>query len=69
MPLFFSLLKNLVIFGSTLKVGSIFMRKLVFKFFLRSSIYKGGMQVNLINIFIFIFYFILEISFSKITTK
>lgn len=53
MPILFSIFKYLFIFGSTLKIGSIFMRKLVYKIFLRKSIYKSGMQVNLKRNFIF----------------
>ena len=53
MPIVFSIFKYLFIFGSTLKIGSIFMRNLVYKIFLRKSIYKSGMQVNLKRNFIF----------------
>jgi hypothetical protein len=38
-------IKNIVVLGAGFKIGSIFMRKIAYKFFLRKSIYKDGMKV------------------------
>jgi hypothetical protein len=39
-----SLIKNLILLGICFKVGSVGLRKIAYKFFLRQSIYKNGMN-------------------------
>ncbi len=46
MPFVFSLFKNLFFLGTSIKVGSILMKKVAYKFFLRKSIYKSGINVR-----------------------